>query len=287
VELHLDPGRRLPGVDPAGRLMMMSCGAALHHALAALAGAGYAGQVERLPVNGAPDVVARLRRGPAVTPDRSASEAIHRRRTDRRPFADTPPSGRDLRALRTAAHRHGVRLQVLRADQVDAFAHIVALAGAAEREVPAYTHDVAEWSDRARTSGDGVSLADVSASGPYRVPPRDFALDRRPGLDPGGGTDRGTVYAVLVTRGGDRADWLAAGEAMSDVWLTLTARGLAASPISEVVEVPQAAAALRRLLGWTGHPAIAFRIGRPGDPTPPPPSTRRTGTDVVGLPGEP
>lgn len=24
-----------------------------------------------------------------------------------------------------------------------------------------------------------------------------------------------------------------------------------------------------------------------GDPTPPPPSTRRTGTDVVGLPGDP
>lgn len=287
VELHLDPGRRLPGVDPAGRLMMMSCGAALHHAQAALAGAGYAGQVERLPANGPPDVVARLRLGQPVPPDRAASEAIYRRRTDRRPFADTPPSGRDLRALRTAAHRHGVRLQVLREDQVEAFAHIVALAGAAEREVPAYIDDVAGWSDRARTSGDGVALADVSAGGAYRVPPRDFALARRPGLDPGGGTDRGTVYAVLVTRGEDRADWLAAGEAMSDVWLTLTARGLAASPISEVVEVPQARAALRRLLGWTGHPAVAFRIGRPGDPTPPPPSTRRTGTDVVGLPGDP
>jgi nitroreductase len=287
VELHLDPVRRLPGVDPTGHLMTMSCGAALHHAVAALAGAGYAADVDRLPADAPSDVVARVRLGAAVEPDRSTYAAIYRRRTDRRPFADTPPSGRDLRALRAAAHRHGARLQVLPDEQVDAFAHIVELAGTAERVVPAYTRDVAEWSDRARTSGDGVALADVPAPGAYRVRPRDFALDREPGLEPGTGTDRGTVYAVIVIRGLDRADWLAAGEALSDVWLTLTARGLVASPISEVVEVPQASAALRRLLGWTGHPAIALRIGRPGDADPPPPSTRRTGTDVVGLPGDP
>lgn len=287
VELRLDPNRRLPGVDPAGHLMMISCGAALHHALAALAGAGFGGDVVRLPADGAPDVVARLRLGATVTPDRTAADAVYRRRTDRRPFADTPPSVRDLRALRAAAHRHGVRLRVLTGEEVAAFAHIVELAGAAERENSAYTDDVAEWSDRSRTTGDGVALAHVPAPGPYRVPPRDFALHRRPGLPPGGGTDRGTVYAVLLTRGQERADWLAAGEAMSDVWLTLTARGLAASPISEVVEVPQARAALRRLSGWTGHPAIALRIGRPGDPDPPPPSLRRTGADVVALPGDP
>jgi hypothetical protein len=287
VELHLDPARHLPGVDPAGRLMMLSCGAALHHALTALAGAGYAGDVDRLPADGAPDVVARVRLGPAIEPVRSTYEAIYRRRTDRRPFGDFPPSGRDLRALRSAAHRHHVRLQVVPDDEVEAFAHIVKLAGAAERVVPAYARDVTAWSDRPRATGDGVTLAGVPAAGAYRVPPRDFALDRRPGLDPGGGSDRGTVYAVIVTRGESRADWLAAGEAMSDVWLTLTTRGLAASPISEVVEVPQAAAALRRLLDWIGHPAIAFRIGRPGDGTRPPPSPRRAGTEVVGLPGDP
>lgn len=236
IELHLDPARRLPGVDPAGHLLLMSCGIALHHAVAALAAAGYAGDVARLPADGTPDLVARLRLGPEVTPDRSALEAIGRRRTDRRPFADTPPDARDLRRLRTAARRHGVRLQILTDDQVPPFADIVTLAGTAEREVTVYTRDVADWSDHARTSGDGVSMADVPAPGPHRVPPRDFALDRRPGLEPGDGTDRGTVYAVLLTDGETRADWLAAGEAMSDVWLTLTTLGLAASPISEVVE---------------------------------------------------
>jgi hypothetical protein len=287
IELHLDPDRRLPGVDPAGHLQLLSCGVALHHATAALAAAGYAGDVTRLPTDGQSDVVARLRLGADIEPDRSAYDAIDRRRTDRRPFADAPPSGRDLRALRAAAYRHGARLQVLEPDQVEPFADIVTLAGAAERDVPAYTRDVADWSDRARTSGDGVAMADVPAAGPHRVPMRDFAQSREPGLEPGVGTDRGTVYAVLLTSGEDRIDWLTAGEAMSDVWLTLTARGLVASPISEVVEVPQARAALRRLLGWTGYPAVAFRIGRPAEAEPPPPSSRRSGTDLVGLPGDP
>src|SRR5689334_9800428 len=68
VELHLDLSRRLPGVDPVGNLMVMSCGVALHHALTALAGAGFAGDVDRLPADGRPDLVARIRLGPAVEP---------------------------------------------------------------------------------------------------------------------------------------------------------------------------------------------------------------------------
>jgi hypothetical protein len=252
----------------------------------ALAAAGFAGDVVRLPEDGPPEVVARLRRGAAVAPDRSSYDAIYTRRTDRRPFADTPPTRDDLDALRAAARRHGVGLQVLDDDQVEQFAGIVATAGAAEREVPAYERDVAAWSGRPRASGDGVAVGDMTTPGGHRVPPRDFALGREPGLPAGPGTDRGTVYAVLVVTGEERADWLAAGEALSDVWLTLTVRGLAASPISEVVEVPQALAALRRLLGWTGHPAVAMRIGRPAGPESPPRSARRSGIDAIGLPGD-
>jgi hypothetical protein len=131
-----------------------------------------------------------------------------------------------------------------------------------------------------------VALNDVTGAGGHRVPPRDFALGRDAGLPAGAGTDRGTVHAVLLVDGDGRADWLAAGEALADVWLTLTARGLAASPISQVVEVPQALAELRRLLGWAGHPAIALRIGHPAGDAPPR-SARRSGVETLGLPGDP
>jgi hypothetical protein len=104
-------------------------------------------------------------------------------------------------------------------------------------------------------------------------------------MQSGAGTDGGTVYAILFTDGDEPHDWLAAGEAFSDVWLTLTARGLAASPISEVVEMPSTREQLRHLLGGLGHPAIAMRVGVPVDPDDPPPaSVRRAGSDVIDLP---
>ena len=93
---------------------------------------------------------------------------------------------------------------------------------------------------------------------------------------------------MLLTERDEPAAWLASGEALSEVWLTITARGLAASPISEVVEVDSARRALRDLLGEDTYPAIGLRIGVPVDSADAPPArTRRTGTDVLGLPGQP
>jgi len=44
---------------------------------------------------------------------------------------------------------------------------------------------------------------------------------------------------------------------------------------------------MRRLIGWTGHPAIALRIGRPTGDEAAPRTVRRSATDTVGLPGDP
>src|SRR5690242_15156245 len=96
AELWLDRGRQLPGVDPDGRLLMLSCGIALDHALSALRAAGYRGEAHRLDSARLPDRVARLRRGDRQPPDPVNYRAIYQRRTDRRPFADTPPSGADV-----------------------------------------------------------------------------------------------------------------------------------------------------------------------------------------------
>jgi hypothetical protein len=125
----------------------------------------------------------------------------------------------------------------------------------------------------------------VTEGGPRTVRPRDFTGGRHPWLRYGTGTDGGTAYVVLFTDGDEPRDWLAAGEAFSDLWLTLTARGLAASPISEIIEMPATREAIRRLLGGVGHPAVAMRIGVPVDPDDPPPaSIRRSGTDAIDLP---
>jgi hypothetical protein len=87
--------------------------------------------------------------------------------------------------------------------------------------------------------------------------------------------DRDARYAVLFTDTDDRASWLTAGEAMSAVLLTATADRLAASPMSDMIEVPAARHILYDLLDRIGHPTMALRIGVPDDAIRPPPPTPR------------
>jgi nitroreductase len=277
AELWADRTRQLTALDPAGELMMLSCGIALHHAVTALAAAGYAGAVRRLPDPAEPDLVAHLRLGRQISADRTLYAAIARRRTDRRPFSDQRPSDADLAALADAAQRHGTHLHLLTEDELPRFTAAVAFAGGFEHVDLRYGEEVREWTRRAPPDGDGVAPASVVAAGRCLVTARDFAVT--PGLAAGPGTDRGTAYAVLHTDTGTPQDWIKAGEATSAVWLTLTARGLAASPISDVIEVPTTRQALRRLLGGNTQPVLALRIGVPVAGLPPPPATaRRPGT---------
>ncbi|MEU7867219.1 nitroreductase [Dactylosporangium sp. NPDC049140] len=334
AELWADRSRQLTGLDPDGRLLLLSCGAALHHAVAALHAAGFEADVDRLPDADRPDLVARFGRGgerpardgrgatgggaarpgdtevaaatgpdrvgdaqvaAATAPDRpgdaevgaavepgrlsdaDVAAAIERRHTDRRPFGDERPAEAVLDELRAVAGRHGVHLQVVREDQVTAFAGAVAHAAEVERDDPRFRADLRAWTNRAH--GDGVTTESVVATARRTVAPRDFAI--KAGLAAGGGSDRGTVYALFVTDGDEPRDWLAAGEALSDVWLTLTARGLAASPISEVVEVAGVRNALRSLLGGVGNPAVGMRIGVPGPDDAPPATPRRMPSAVL------
>jgi nitroreductase len=288
IELWADRGRQLPGLDPDGRLLMLSCGTALDHAVAILHAAQYSVNVERLPIGQRPDLVARIRCGaqrPAESVDSARYGAIYARRTDRRPFTDVRPPDEDLDALRAAAERHNAHLHVLSPAGVLTLAAVADRAGRIERADEILSSDLVDWTNRPGTAGDGISARTVASPGRRTVVPRDFGLDAPARPVTAGAEDRGTVYAVLFTDADDPVDWVRAGEALSDVWLTLTSRGLAASPISEVVELPAARQQLRELLGSVGYPAIAMRIGVPARAASPPPSPRREVTDVIGLQG--
>ena len=66
LELYADHDRQLGGVDPRGRLMTVSLGCALHHAVVAARSVDRAVRVERFPDDGPPDLVARVHlEGPA------------------------------------------------------------------------------------------------------------------------------------------------------------------------------------------------------------------------------
>jgi hypothetical protein len=74
---------------------------------------------------------------------------------------------------------------------------------------------------------------------------------------------------VLGVTGNTAGDQLIAGQALQRVLLTATDAGLAASMISQPIEVPAAREQLRLALGRFGTPQMVLRLGygRPGRPT--------------------
>jgi hypothetical protein len=112
IELYADWRRRLADIDPDGRLLLISCGAALHHTRVALAAAGVGVDVLRFPDSGDPDLLTELRyTGPVERAHRSGAlyRSIAVRRSDQRPFAGGFVPGGELTLLREAAEQVGAR----------------------------------------------------------------------------------------------------------------------------------------------------------------------------------
>src|SRR5919112_4182009 len=69
VHLYADLSRWLPATDAQGRDMIVSCGAALHHARVALAAVGLASSVHRMPHPDEPEHLATLQLHPRLADD--------------------------------------------------------------------------------------------------------------------------------------------------------------------------------------------------------------------------
>jgi nitroreductase len=93
IRLHADPRRGLPQADPAGREMVISCGAALFNIRLAMRHLGFAAGVTLLPDPSCPDLLAEVRWG-SFTPPAPGEEALYRsiplRHTHRGPFTAGP-----------------------------------------------------------------------------------------------------------------------------------------------------------------------------------------------------
>lgn len=288
LQLYADPDRRLDAIDPHGHLLTLSCGIALHHARVALAAAGYEPAVHRLPEPDRPLLLARLDGCRPVPPSPGVMRlyrSIRRRRTDRRPFSagvPVPPAG--IEALRAAADGEHARLCRIEPADVVYLRYAVQGAHVIEAKDEGQLAQLRAWTSRDAHARDGVPPGTVPAPAPRPVPLRDFALGGAATLAPGSGDDRFAEYLVVATDGDEPADWLAAGEAVSAVWLTATARGLAASPMSDVIEIPGARALLRSLVHPPGQPHLVLRVGVDAGPVRPPASPRRPAGEIVDPP---
>lgn len=282
LELRADRSRHLAATDPQGRMLTVSCGVALHHALVALAADGHRTAVDRLPDEADPDLLARITViGDTAPADVRLRDAISRRHTDRRPFADTPVPDGVIDRLRAAGETRGVYLAEVGPDTMVRFQVTAARAGELDEDDPAYQAELAEWTHRPADTGDGVTASTAVPATPRKIPLRSFFPDGGESLLPGPGHDGGARYLVLWTTGDTPADWLAAGEVMSAALLETTASGLAVSPMTDVVEVPASRTLLHRLLDNLGEAHVALRIGVPATQDAAPETPRRPAVDVI------
>ena len=111
LELYADRSRQLPALDPDGRSLLLSCGAALELARLGFAASGWRTEVDRLPDAGEPDLLARIRPVAREAVDGSVvarAEAAERRHTERRPFLPEPVAEDAVRFLLAVAADSGV-----------------------------------------------------------------------------------------------------------------------------------------------------------------------------------
>jgi nitroreductase len=284
LELRADLARRLDTTDPEGRLLTLSCGAALHHTRVALAADGWDAVVDRMPEPDDPGLLARVRLGHRAAPDPQAGRlvaAIARRRTDRRAFGDRTVPESLLTRLRAIVETEGAYLHVVRRDQMPMLATSTARAATDELDDPAYREELARWTNRPQGSGDGVPPETTVQRAPRRVPVRNYTPDTTAGLHPGEGFDLGAAFVVLFGTTDEPASWLRGGEALSALLLTATAEGLATAPLSDAIELEWPRRLLRDLLAGVGEPYLVVRLGYSDTTEQLPPAPRRDADDVI------
>jgi nitroreductase len=288
LELRADRSRQLAVLDPSGRELVQSVGAALFNARVAFASAGWSVQVQRAPVSADPDllaVVVPVRFAGDPDPDLAVlAPEISRRRTNRRRFADAPVPDEVLHACAAAVAAEGAELiPVLTTEHRLLIARLTQQADAAQRENPAYRAELQRWTGRPRVTGDGVpadAMPQVDGSAQDDVPIRAFAAGGTGALPAATRSSLRQTMVVLATPSDGPLAWLEAGEALQRLLLEITRRGLVASPITQAVEDPATRARLAGALTWHAHPQMVLRIGS-AEPTPATP--RRLRRDVLEL----
>ncbi|WP_103939803.1 Acg family FMN-binding oxidoreductase [Thermomonospora echinospora] len=280
VEVHSDPSRRLPAVDPQGRSMHISLGAAVLNLRLAVRYLGRREHTELLPDPRDRRHVATVRAGERYTPggdDEELYEAIPHRRSNRSPFEDVPPPPGALEPLITAAAAEGAELRFLDQDESDFLLYLALMADERRRESPAYRRELYNWVTDDPYRDDGIPLAAVgpwTEGGPVSL--RDLAPDREVPGRASVRLEREPTVAVLTVRGEDAPpQWLRAGQAMQRVWLDATRRGLAVSVFTTPLEDPELRDALRRPSDPITY--VAFRLGY----APPAAATPRRPVDEV------
>lgn len=280
VELFADPSRHLRRVDPSGRSLLISCGAAVFNLRVAAEHLGFHPRVRLLPDPDQPTMIASVqvdhRHG------RSAGlgayfSAIPARRTNRWPFHNTPVPHSVIARLMEAVRSENAILRI--DDNPNEVARIVDLLHDADR---AERDDFPRQEEQAAWVGidDHDEGIPVGSLGPRPAEPRtayrDLAFARDVTREYVRFEPTPTV-AVLSTMHDQPLDWVRSGQALQSLLLEATREGLAASFMNQPLERDDLRWLVRSPTSGLGHPQMILRIGY-GDPVP---ATPRRPLDTV------
>ena len=275
IDLHSDPGRQLTQLDPAGRELMISCGAALFGLRLGLRQFGCVPTVYLWPDPAQPRLIARAWPDGLAAVNAVEAEllaAVPHRHTHRGPFTPGEVSPRLLAALTVDAAAEGCELRFV--EELGLVRELAALVDLAAAEHDASSDISAETRGWLRPAGskdrDGVparATADDSETGPLRFRQRDFGPLPEADTAPAGGPgecagESPSATAVLATATDTPDDWVRAGQALNRLLLRAATRWVFASLQSQPLELPRYRAQVRTVLGLAGQPQMLLQLGR-------------------------
>ena len=278
LELRADFSRRLDVVDPAGRELTISCGAALFSLRVALEHAGFQVRLEHTPAPADESLLARLQLEPAAaaaSSDAALHEALWQRQTRRGAFLAEPLPERTAERLTAAAASDGVWLQLLPEGAARAsLAALVAQGDGLQWQDSRFRRELASWmrpNDSPR--GDGLAGHTVglgkltSRLAPWVI--RRFDSGASEARKDAHLVREAPLVALLATAGDARADWLAAGQALQRLLLTAATLGVSAGFLNQPLQCASLRPRVSALLERPGHAQLVLRFGRahPGLPS--------------------
>jgi hypothetical protein len=277
IELSADPDRQLAQIDPIGRELTISCGAALFGLRLGLRQLGGVPAVQLWPDSARPWLIARVWPEGQTAMNTIEAEliaAVPHRHTHRGPFTPGEVSPRLLAALAIDAAAEGAELRYIeQPDVVSELAQLVDLAGAEQEGSPDISAETRRWvRPYGSAARDGVPEPATAAGmqpAARRFRQREFGAtvnaDSSTGGQPGTADITGeppAATAVLVTDGDSADDWLRAGQALNRLLLRAATRWVFASLQSQPLESPRYRDRVRELLALPGQPQMLLQFGR-------------------------
>ncbi len=291
IELFADRTRQLAVSDPTGRNLVVSCGAALHHAFVAAQALGLTAEIAVCAGQGDEHPLARvqLSRGQTTAEAVEALATLESRCTDRRRFTSWPIPEPRLEGLVQAASGWGVR-PIPITDVTARFRteQLVQRAVAVQAGDPRFAEEQDDWIGHGVVDGIATANAVPASRGGRTTRGHRFTAAGTAGTARGDRDDLGIESSdglvAICSAFDDQESWVRTGEAMSAFWLEATHHGFSVVPLSQVIEVEETRHALQRdVFDDMARPQVLLRVGWQETSRAPLPRTARRPVDAVLL----